>query len=337
MKTVSKLVRKWQPMQLPPAGRPSAPPAAPAANASSEAAGAHVFSLDDLARHALPIEDFAYTDSEPPAEFGAILASREPSDRLAEVLRVFEDVGSGEPELWKPVTERQAEELWRLYDADRSGRLEREEVCNLVKDLANAHYKRLSEQINQLSVAVASTSEADSLFEALDTSGDGKVQKEEFIALAQSGIHNLPVCEDAGIPPKRARSQDGVPVHRDSSTGSKASLAGIFALSARSRKGLQRLSSGITADEAEQLWAEIDVDGDGYLDEEKVRNLFCAQVDAVLSNLYGRLRDILKCIADTAVADRLITDLDRNKDGIIEKHEFVECAMSGGMHIMLPD
>jgi len=176
--------------------------------------------------------------------------------------------------------------------------------------------------------------------DGLDSRGESaraQVQKEEFIALAQSGIHNLPVCEDAGIPPKRARSQDGVPVHRDSSTGSKASLAGIFALSARSRKGLQRLSSGITADEAEQLWAEIDVDGDGYLDEEKVRNLFCAQVDAVLSNLYGRLRDILKCIADTAVADRLITDLDRNKDGIIEKHEFVECAMSGGMHIMLPD
>ncbi len=116
--------------------------------------------------------------------------------------------------LTKGVTSAQATRLWELYDHDSNDILDRSELRRLVHDLGNAIIRRLSAKVERISKQMSNPkAAAKSLLTAFDTSRDGRVQKEEFMALAMRGLHNIDAVADAheggssaGPPTKRAKT-----------------------------------------------------------------------------------------------------------------------------------
>jgi Ca2+-binding EF-hand superfamily protein len=110
---------------------------------------------------------------------------------LVDLLRFEESLSLGVANLSHGVTRRRAQQLWSLYDADGNGTLDLGEVSNMVKDIGRATLKRIERKTSALEAALVNQAASASLFNAFDTSGDGKVQHEEFIALATKGVRVL--------------------------------------------------------------------------------------------------------------------------------------------------
>lgn len=165
---------------------------------------------------------------------------------LVDLLRFEEGISAGVANLSHGVTERRAKQLWAVYDADGSGALDLSEVATLVKDMATATIKRVVRKIDALQAATDTPAASASLFASFDTSGDGQVQREEFVAAATKGVqvlHGVVDDEDDAVlaAAKRARAED-----TDAAPGAKRTRAAAAGDAAR---GAASAASEVTSED----------------------------------------------------------------------------------------
>jgi len=136
--------------------------------------------------------------------------------------------------------------LWRRYDADNSGILEKDEARKLVTDIAQASIKWskdnmrkvLSEatgdtqtdtdtltemyrdKINNAYAMMEDPKTIDAVVSAFDTDGDGKISKQEFLDKATSGYDILEP------PKKKAKAGEGEAGAASSATAEGAKAEG---------------------------------------------------------------------------------------------------------------
>lgn len=116
------------------------------------------------------------------------------------------------------LSEEDAKKLWQQCDKKGTGVLNRAEAKQLVQLLADESSERLRERLDKLKEARSDPAQVDAFLSAFDISGDGKVEKDEFVKKAMEG-YNIPLDLDeeeeeeaeekeaAAAAPKRAPSE----------------------------------------------------------------------------------------------------------------------------------
>eukprot|EP00927_Polykrikos_kofoidii_P025049 TRINITY_DN2258_c0_g1_i1.p1 TRINITY_DN2258_c0_g1~~TRINITY_DN2258_c0_g1_i1.p1 ORF type:complete len:131 (+),score=35.13 TRINITY_DN2258_c0_g1_i1:60-452(+) len=111
---------------------------------------------------------------------------------------------AGIEKLASGVSGDEAVKLWKHYDADGNGVLDKDEAKKLLADLVNVTCDGLQKKIDNLQKTMQDPAAVDEMLSALDLDGDGNVTKSEFVAKAMFGVSLLPEPEER--PAKRART-----------------------------------------------------------------------------------------------------------------------------------
>uniref|UniRef100_A0A7S1L1J4 EF-hand domain-containing protein n=1 Tax=Alexandrium catenella TaxID=2925 RepID=A0A7S1L1J4_ALECA len=110
------------------------------------------------------------------------------------------------------LSEEDANKLWQQCDKKQTGVLDRAQAKQLVQLLADDTCKKLSEKIEKLQEARKDGAQVDAFLNAFDISGDGKVEKYEFIKKAMEG-YEIHVDDDEQAEDEEAEEavKEGVP------------------------------------------------------------------------------------------------------------------------------
>ena len=281
-------------------------------------------------------------------------------DHLLELLRFEGSLALGVANLSHGVTEPRAERLWEVYDSDSNGWLDVQEVSHLIKDMARAMLRRMERKITTLKAALTNPDASSSLFAAFDTSGDGKVQHDEFITLATKGVRVLrdvldPDDEAALRQRKRARPNphgtDDSPSFKEAGkvtvTNSYPVQEGRMRLLMRAgsfhlppplmmRKestieATAQISDGVDEETAERLWATLDTDRNGYLDRSEVHAIFAMQCTQLIERLESEAKQLTTAVQELSTSAKVMLAMDADGDGKIQRSEFIQAATAGFM------
>jgi len=284
-------------------------------------------------------------------------------DNLLELLRFEGSLALGVANLSHGVTEPRAQRLWEVYDSDSNGWLDVQEVSHLIKDMARAMLRRMERKITTLKAALTNPDASASLFAAFDTSGDGKVQHDEFITLATKGVRVLrdvldPDDEAALRLRKRARpnphgaddpSLSGSPSFKEAGKVTVTNpypvqegrmrllmRAGSFhlppPLMMRKESTIEataQISDGVDEETAERLWATLDRDRNGVLDRSEVHAIFAMQCTQLIERLESEAKQLTTAVQELSTSAKVMLAMDVDGDGKIQRHEFIQAATAG--------
>jgi Ca2+-binding EF-hand superfamily protein len=276
---------------------------------------------------------------------------------LVDLLRFEESLSLGVANLSHGVTRRRAQQLWSLYDADGNGTLDLGEVSNMVKDIGRATLKRIERKTSALEAALVNQAASASLFNAFDTSGDGKVQHEEFIALATKGVRVLRDVVDeedededlAARATKRSRLDSGASCAsacppedkmkaKEEEEDTPAALSRLGSFEGRQRLLMRQESAviataelrhGVSVETAERLWATFDKDKNGVLDKAEVHAIFATQIARLVEQLRAKASALSAAVSELSTSAKVLREMDTNGDGKVQEDEFLRLATSG--------
>lgn len=258
-----------------------------------------------------------------------------PAASLFDLLRAVEAVDAGLLNLSSGVTETEAAALWDVYDENGDGELSKEEIGKLVLDLGGASMTKLEGTLEKVTTALSDPAASKAMFQSFDTSGDGKIDKEEFVKLAMKGVSLLGSIglDEVAPSPKRPRRSTSAAVARAATEPTPGELPSVLEVLFRAsavKSGVEHLSDGVTKAEAEQMWSFFDADGSGEIDASELSSLFVKQAQVVVTFLEKEVASVKEALDNSeATVETVFKELDTSKDGKVQKSEFIALAKAG--------
>jgi Ca2+-binding EF-hand superfamily protein len=268
------------------------------------------------------------------------------------MLRVA-DLKAGLANLATGVTEEEAEALWKTFDADGDGTLDLAELQALFTEQATTAIQSIYARIASYADALSRSRTVDELLDKFDADGDGKVQKSEFIKLAVTGV-KIPTPDLYDLyDPKQNQLEDSdfevlsqslrtgdVADSGDLMLDLKEAIGGVEYPSGAVINHVGNLTKGVTEAQAARSWELYDHDGNGVMDRSELRRLVHDLGNAIIRRLSNKVERISKQMSKPKdSAKELLKALDKNRDGRVQKVEFVNLAIRGldNIDAMSPD